>query len=235
MNITDITLRLPDREPVKIYYPEGEYDRLKRIFMENEYRLPDARSHKGTEIVLDIGANVGMYSLYHMMINPDSEIHAFEPVKDTFYVLHKNLRHYNGRVHTYCYGLYDTDKHVDITTYRNSGMSSFKLQWEQKVGNVEAWVKNAGKVVDDLELEHIDVIKIDTEGCEVEILTSLGKRLQSVDYIMCEYHSESDRRAIDGLLEDFTLIDVVNIALLQETQIGVVKYMRTDFLQEVKP
>lgn len=46
-------------------------------------------------------------------------------------------------------------------------------------------------------------MKIDTEGCEVEILESLGPRLAMIDYVLVEYHNEADRRRIDQLLCDF--------------------------------
>ena len=49
-------------------------------------------------------------------------------------------------------------------------------------------------------IESVDILKIDTEGCEVPILQSLSKYLPEVKVLYVEYHSERDRRLIDGLL-----------------------------------
>ena len=45
-------------------------------------------------------------------------------------------------------------------------------------------------------------MKIDTEGCEVPILRSLEKFLPEVKVLYVEYHSERDRRLIDGILAE---------------------------------
>jgi FkbM family methyltransferase len=51
---------------------------------------------------------------------------------------------------------------------------------------------DAGRQYDALGLPHLDVLKIDTEGCELEILESMGKCLDMVDYVLLEYHSEGE-------------------------------------------
>ena len=51
-------------------------------------------------------------------------------------------------------------------------------------------------------IEQIDVLKIDTEGCEVPILRSLNRYLPEVKVLYVEYHSERDRRMIDEILAD---------------------------------
>lgn len=44
------------------------------------------------------------------------------------------------------------------------------------------------------------MIKIDTEGCEVEILRNLEPYFQDFSLVYIEYHSEADRREIDSIL-----------------------------------
>ena len=51
-------------------------------------------------------------------------------------------------------------------------------------------------------IEGIDILKIDTEGCEVPILQSLGRYLPEVKVLYIEYHSERDRRIIDAMLAE---------------------------------
>jgi hypothetical protein len=48
----------------------------------------------------------------------------------------------------------------------------------------------------------IDVLKVDTEGCELAILRSIAALLPSIPVIYLEYHSDDDRREIDRMLGD---------------------------------
>jgi hypothetical protein len=45
------------------------------------------------------------------------------------------------------------------------------------------------------------LLKMDTEGCELEILRSITSRLNDLAIIFLEFHSESQRREIDRILE----------------------------------
>ena len=60
--------------------------------------------------------------------------------------------------------------------------------------SIAGWLDEAG-------IDVIDVLKVDTEGCELPILQNIKDRLPAIRLIHLEYHSESDRREIDRLLE----------------------------------
>ena len=61
-----------------------------------------------------------------------------------------------------------------------------------------------------LKLGRISILKIDTEGCEIPILSDLHDWLDRIDAIYVEYHCEDDRRAIDQMLaEHFYLIHAI--------------------------
>ena len=70
-------------------------------------------------------------------------------------------------------------------------------------------------------ISYMDVLKIDTEGSEVEILESLRPFLPYVGILMVEFHSEKDRRSIDALLETHVLFD----ANIRQPDLGIVKYI----------
>ena len=63
------------------------------------------------------------------------------------------------------------------------------------------------------------IVKIDTEGSEVDILERLGSF--DHDVILLEYHSEANRRTIDALLGDFFLVGGEVRHLHRYTYIGV--------------
>jgi hypothetical protein len=79
----------------------------------------------------------------------------------------------------------------------NCGEASFYDIGEQTTDTVE--VETRAPSV----LPKAQIVKIDTEGSEVDILA----RMASLDFdaIMLEYHSEANRRKIDALLQDYVL------------------------------
>ena len=71
---------------------------------------------------------------------------------------------------------------------------------------MEAHFRQASTVFKELSIEHISILKIDTEGAEVEILTDLQSWLPKTELIFIEFHSEEDRLAIDQLLTPFFIL-----------------------------
>jgi hypothetical protein len=94
-------------------------------------------------------------------------------------------------------------------------------------GRVSIPVRDAGAVWDELGLDEVDVLKIDTEGAEVGILQALGPRLARVRVAMLEYHTPEDRRRIDTLLPGRLLFG----PSVHGVQLGVVKYVRADLIR----
>ena len=80
----------------------------------------------------------------------------------------------------------------------NCGEASFYDVGEQSEITVEV------ETMEPSVLPKAHIVKIDTEGSEIDILS----RMTSLDFdvIMLEYHSEANRRKIEELLRDFFLV-----------------------------
>jgi hypothetical protein len=81
----------------------------------------------------------------------------------------------------------------------NLGEASFYDLGEQRL---DAWV--TVDAMDPKNLPYAEILKIDAEGAETEIL----EMMDGFDYdlILLEFHDEDDRRKIDALLKDYSLI-----------------------------
>lgn len=208
--------------------PKNEIFRVKEIFQDNEYSIISRRSHSGPMTVVDIGANVGLYAIYAKLIDPNSVIHCFEPSPNSLLLLRTNLGHLPG-IYVHPIGLFNRQEEALLNIHRfNTGQNSIKFKDESYSDSVTIQLGDAAKEFDKLGLNHINVMKIDTEGCEVEILESLGHRLSRVDYILFEYHSENDRRQIDNLLREFYLFGSKADFLGK----GVVKYINARLIKD---
>jgi len=212
----------------RVYLPEKEKFRLHQIFQRHEYHVPGMEKLR-RPLVLDVGANVGLFALYAMSVNPDARVECYEPARNAFELLERNVGPVNGiRIHRQ--GLYNQTgrAHINISSL-STGQSSIKdISGRQKVAREEIELVEACSAV--AACGPVDILKLDTEGCEYEILENLetGGLLGSIRFILLEYHSERDRRRIDALLSGFTLFGLSTATV----NLGVARYVRSDLLED---
>lgn len=210
-----------------INIPKIEVPRITMILKNNEYSLMDSKNNNRPLTILDVGANVGVFAIYGKILNPANIIHCFELSPTTLELLRLNVGHIPGiHIHPFGLGNFEGEVFLNVHPY-NTGEDSLRFQYKNNAENrivsnrVIVKVMNAAKEFDKLCVDHIDVLKIDTEGCEVDILESLDYRLNMIDYVILEYHSEADRRKIDNILSEFHVYGLNAGGLGQ----GTVKYI----------
>jgi len=137
---------------------------------------------KPGDIFLDIGANIGYFSLLVANNIPTAKVISFEPVNDLFQKLRnnisindfKNITAINAAV-----GEVNEERELFLSGSDNLGMSSFQ-QPENfsgkremvKVVTIDEWFKRAG-------LAKIDIIKLDVEGSEFAALKGMKEVSQN--------------------------------------------------------
>ena len=206
----------------RIRIPQLEIHRVRNILLKGEYALPARNFVPSSPVVMDVGANVGLFALYMKLLHPSCVVHCYEPVPVTLALLQNNLNALGDvRIHPYALGANDGEQQIFLHR-RNTGQHSLKRIEGDKhyQGALEIPIRNSGREFDALDQEHIDILKIDTEGCEIEILESLGSRLSKVSYVLIEYHSDDDRRKIDNLLSQFSICGAAGIQVNR----GTLKY-----------
>jgi amino acid adenylation domain-containing protein/FkbM family methyltransferase len=120
---------------------------------------------KENACVVDVGANIGMFSLFISQRCPSARLYAFEPLVPLFETLRLNTELYGAHVKTFPFGLSDTEKIETLTYYPHntmmSGLSSYAdtaddqrvvetfLQHEAQQGNEDAiaWLEQASEVL----------------------------------------------------------------------------------------
>jgi len=125
---------------------------------------------------LDIGANIGTYSKL-LIDNTSSKVFSFEPLEDAFRELEKlaNNQTYKDRLKVYNFALGESNKKEKLY-YSNtkSQLASFledanKLSFVNKKNNFSKIVE-IKKLDDFVDVINVDLIKIDTEGYEMNVL-----------------------------------------------------------------
>ena len=124
---------------------------------------------KNSKVILDIGANIGYFSIRYARVNPKARVHAFEPVPATYDFLTTNISRNNLglTVKPYCIGLSDHSGSFTFYTEPLNGTNASLLN----VSNAE----NSKKVLSNtLTMDQFcfdrsiepDFIKCDVEGAE---------------------------------------------------------------------
>lgn len=176
---------------------------------EREYKLP---SIPGAKTIIDIGANIGVISVLMANIYPDATIHSFEPVTENFEILKKNTELYpNIKLHHFALasetGSLPIFKSSDSRNYGGSSLENVEgVSPVLREVIEEVLVCDINTVLSGLEIDKIDLIKIDCEGSEFEILTALNpKILTKTTAILGELHGHKDFQLLDYLSQYFHL------------------------------
>ncbi len=156
--------------------------------------------------ILDIGANVGLYTVIAALANPDAKVVAFEPVPSTFAVLGENLARN---------GLTDLEHH-NIAVGAESGTASFHVPYgdcpssasfdESGFRGLDGEVVEVDVVTIDEIIagdDPVDFVKIDVEGFEplvLEGMTATIERCHPAIVLESNYDGPADEVA--GILHD---------------------------------
>ena len=104
---------------------ETEY-LYKEIFEDQTYLKHGIALHEGA-VVFDIGANIGLFTLFVKDRVPSAKVFAFEPSPDTFECLAYNVSPFGGDVEAFNLGVYDRQAEISFTYYPGySVLSGFK-------------------------------------------------------------------------------------------------------------
>lgn len=177
----------------------GTSDAIFLGMLVNGYDLPEYRIPKGCRprTILDFGANIGFASLQFAQSFPDAEIFAFEPLPANFELLQHNVAGV-GNITPIPYGLgarTETKKyfHSVATTNMTGGFyNDGSLSWSEHgphAGVERLKVLSVSEAFERYGITGVDIIKIDTEGAEYDILTTMPTDiLDSVSVIVGEFH-----------------------------------------------
>ena len=184
------------------------YSILLKHGSKSEYSIPQecGLDPQSVGVVLDIGANIGISSLHLARTFPRAIVHAFEPEPANCELLRINVAA-EPRVHVHPIALGADDGELtlfDSDDAANFGGFSAHGQGVNPARARTVPVRHAGRALAELGVASVDVIKIDTEGSEWEILTSIDRSvIGGVRLIMGELHGRRVFALLDYLQPQF--------------------------------
>lgn len=161
---------------------------------------------RDARVILDVGANTGVYSLVSKAVNPIAEVHAFEPVDRIKARLMDNCA-LNG-FDIKCHGeavsntdgkgtIYDprTDHLYSVTVNSNYAAHQNAVPTEINTIRLDTFFK-------DHDLKRLDLIKIDVETHEPEVIAGMGFILATMKpTILIELLNDEVARRVEKLID----------------------------------
>lgn len=167
------------------------------------YGTGEQAVHAG-DIVLDCGANVGVYAREALAEGAKLVI-AIEPAPENLECLRRNLATEvaAGRVIIYEKGVWDKDDFLTIrVSPDNPAADSFVITQKGSHEGVRLPLTTIDKLVEELKLERVDYIKMDIEGAEQRALTGAAQTLRRFHprLALSAYHNPEDPAKIPVLV-----------------------------------
>jgi FkbM family methyltransferase len=108
------------------YQSKVEADYFYRDIFEKQVYVKNGISIEPGDCVFDVGANIGLFTLFVHTRFKDVETYSFEPAPPLFEILKANTTLQAQRANLFNYGMSNSEKTSKFTFYPNSsGMSSF--------------------------------------------------------------------------------------------------------------
>ena len=224
-------LNLPN--PVLLHLRTQDMPMLFEIFKRADYRLEIEKSLSETAVVVDLGANIGLASVFFQQnYYPNARFIAVEPSPKNLVVLQKNMataipkaeiapvvvndkaglvRIDDGEVgfnvHIIKEKVEKSPENASIVIARHEAtegpLSELKIKNSElrdvsdSIGT-EVLALPMSKIMEDLHISHIDLLKMDIEGAEKAVLRDAAAWLPKFRMLIVELHgdySEADLRS----------------------------------------
>jgi FkbM family methyltransferase len=160
------------------------------VFCCGEYDVP-----MDSKTIVDLGANIGAFSLWAARRCPTAKIVAVEPFPSTFERLEKTVSDNNlaNRVKTLniAIGAANGVVSFDATEGKRSYCRSI-IEEDSNTDSVEVPSLSLESLLDRCEIDELDCLKMDVEGGEYAIFDGAStETLRRIKVITMEYHDET--------------------------------------------
>jgi amino acid adenylation domain-containing protein/FkbM family methyltransferase len=211
----------PD-DTILFHKNKAETTFLYREIFEDESYVPEWLRIADGACVLDVGANIGMFSLFASGCAVGVRLLAFEPIPDVFRVLCANDRLHDLRAELFDCALGAVEGVASFDYFPNATLLSGAGAAEEALDTVKTFVarqadiseidldalaverlthktvlcpvRTLSSIIRSRAIEHIDLLKIDVERAEIDVLLGIEPQDWSkIDQVIVEVHDIDER------------------------------------------
>ena len=156
------------------------------IFLKKEYGpIPNNYT------IIDIGGNIGLFSIYAFTQQKKNQIYSFEPSLDAYKIFKKNIdtNYLNSSINLFNAAISSSENKTVMFSKESSPYN--KINNSSNEGKLEVKNFNLDDFLNEKNISNNIFLKIDCEGAELEIIKSIRqKNLKQVKIIRLETHGK---------------------------------------------
>lgn len=161
------------------------------------------REIQETDVFFDVGANIGLYSLF--IADYAEEVYAFEPHPSNAHQLYRNSLLNDKKLNIMLCGLSDSSGYASLSSPKNADVDGQVSLSSPGDSPLMTRTESVSSILDYTRTP--DVVKIDVEGAEMRVLEGMQDALESDPprLIFCEVHEDRgvQRTEVSELLKRF--------------------------------
>lgn len=195
-----IILELRNKAKIEIRPNTDDRPMFNHIWIKEAYTPADF-SIEENDIVFDIGAHSGFFSIFAAGLAKNGKIFAFEPEPENFKILEKNIKLNNFQnIFPFCLAIADTNgkRTLDIFSGSEGGHALEMLHPNNAditIGKIAIDSSRLEDFLSNQKIDRIDFLKMNCEGAEYEILfTCPDQVISKIKKISMQYHPIDEKR-----------------------------------------
>ncbi|SHM47815.1 FkbM family methyltransferase [Chryseobacterium polytrichastri] len=175
---------------------KGDIDIFYEIFWNKTYDEHLSFVDKEPKIIVDLGAHIGMTSIYFALKYPNAKIYSIEASSENFEILKVNTHNFSN-ITT-----------INAAANFEDGTVNFgnsELSYNQKISEngKPTQAISIESLINTYNLNNIDLLKIDIEGGEIDLLSKNNSWLNAIKNIIIEIHKPYNSEKLDLDLKPF--------------------------------
>lgn len=175
------------RNGIKIKTNEGiDAATIALIFIKKDYG-----KIKNNSTIIDIGVNIGVFSVYATTLSKNTKVYAYEPMPKNFNLLLDNIQINKVENAIIPFKLGISSHKETRRLFLASGSPFHSIYSDKNEKYIEIDCIALKDVFDENKIKYCDVLKIDCEGAEFEILYNTPEEyFLKIKEIRLEYHNQ---------------------------------------------
>jgi len=171
---------------IKIRVKSTDLMALTNVWMINEYDV-DGFEINSSDIIIDIGAHIGLFSLLVSQFCKTGKIFSFEPIRENFDLLVSNLA-LNHIENVFPFNVGVSKKSGKLNLFLNNDQSAHSI-FPKGPESITVEATSLQKIFDEKQISSCKLLKLDCEGAEYDIIDSLPvEYLDKIQNMAIEYH-----------------------------------------------
>ena len=171
---------------IKIRVKSTDLMALTNVWMINEYDVDSFKINQN-DVVIDVGAHIGLFSLLVSQFCKTGKIFSFEPIRENFDLFVSNLE-LNHIQNVFPFNVGVSKNSGGLNLFLNDDQSAHSI-FPNGSKSVAVDSTSLQKIFDEKKISACKLLKLDCEGAEYDIIDSLpAEYLDKIQNMVIEYH-----------------------------------------------